>query len=55
MHAKELPELNGPRLDMVGVMDDSGYEWVEHNEKQWYRVSPESTWEIYADESSSEG
>jgi len=55
MHAKELPELNGPRLDMVGVMDDSGYEWVEHNEKQWYRVSPESTWEIYVDESSGEG
>ena len=54
MHSKDLPELDGPSSDMVGVMDDSGYEWVDHDEKQWYRISPDSPWEIYVDESSSE-
>jgi adenylyltransferase/sulfurtransferase len=35
----------------IGVVDDDGYEWVDHGGESWYRMSPIDTWKIYVDES----
>ena len=51
MQGKEIPDLNQPASTAVGVVDDDGYEWVDHGGESWYRMSPIDTWKIYVDES----
>ncbi|MCS5535002.1 MAG: hypothetical protein NZ802_04035, partial [Candidatus Poseidoniales archaeon] len=55
MQAKEIPDLNLPAPTAVGVVDDDGYEWVDHRGGSWYRMSPIDTWKVYVDKSTEVG
>ena len=42
-------ELSKPWLYSVGVVDEHGFEWIKHNNKQWYRnANSGDEWKEYS-------
>ena len=45
----ESKELTKPWLYSVGVVDEHGFEWIKHNNKQWYRnANSGDEWKEYS-------
>jgi hypothetical protein len=41
---ESMSGYSGPSREMTGVIDDDGWEWLEHDGGNWYRDQSDGRW-----------